>query len=247
GCDAIDELVIETPLVVPVTGVVDLTVTVDRADDATGHRPVTVHARPEGSDAWTRHATGTLTTTTTTTTATAPHTPDTPDLFLQWPPANAHPVDLTAFYDELAAAGYGYGPAFQGLRAAWRAGDTTYAEVALDGAVEVDRFGVHPALLDAALHAGRLDAGDELELPFSWAGVRLHATGATAVRVALTRVPAGVAVHVADPDGRPVVSVDALVLRPRTATSSGPDLLALEWVPLAEADYDGDLPDNYTL
>ncbi|MFJ8234051.1 beta-ketoacyl synthase N-terminal-like domain-containing protein, partial [Streptomyces sp. NPDC094448] len=236
GCDTIDELVIETPLVLPVTGAVDLTVTVDRPDEA-GRRPVTVHARPEGTDTWTRHATGTLTTTGTTT----------PEAFPQWPPAGAQPADLDRFYEQLAAAGYAYGPAFQGLRAAWTAGDTIYAEAALDSAEEVDRFGVHPALLDAALHAGRLDAGGELELPFSWTGVRLHAGGATSVRVALTRGPEGVTVQVADPDGRPVVSVDALVLRPGTATPSGPGLLGLEWVPVAEAVYDGTLPDGYTL
>ncbi|MFF6976126.1 acyltransferase domain-containing protein, partial [Streptomyces tsukubensis] len=48
GCDTIDELIIETPLALPVTGAVDLTVTVDRPDEA-GRRPVTVHARPEGT------------------------------------------------------------------------------------------------------------------------------------------------------------------------------------------------------
>ncbi|QEU89899.1 hypothetical protein CP970_02270 [Streptomyces kanamyceticus] len=243
GCDTIDELVIETPLVLPVTGAVDLTVTVDQPD-TTGHRPVSVHARPEGTDTWTRHVTGTLTTSATDTTPA-------PNSFPQWPPTGAQPASLDQFYEQLAAAGYTYGPAFQGLRAAWRAGDTIYAEVALpeDRAADVDRFGVHPALLDAALHAGRLDAGDELELPFSWTGVRLHATGATAVRVALTRGPAGVAVQVADPDGRPVVSVDALVLRPRSATPSGPNLLGLEWLPVAEAHYDGadSLPEGYTL
>ncbi|QDY80408.1 tacrolimus type I polyketide synthase FkbB [Streptomyces qinzhouensis] len=239
GCDSVDELVIETPLALPVTGAVDLTVTVDRPDD-NGNRPVSVHARPEGTDIWTRHATGTLTTTNST-------APDTYTL-AQWPPTGAQPVGLDQFYERLAAAGYTYGPAFQGLRAAWSAGDTIYAEATLDSAEEVDRFGVHPALLDAALHAGRLDAGDTLELPFSWTGVRLHAGGATAVRVALTRGPAGVTVRVADPDGRPVVSIDALVLRPSTAKPlSGPKLLGLEWLPVAEAVYDGVLPDDYTL
>ncbi|MYU19785.1 hypothetical protein GTZ78_56210, partial [Streptomyces sp. SID8361] len=48
-----------------------------------------------------------------------------------WPPAHAEPVNVTGLYDNLAAAGYEYGPAFQGLQAAWRAGDTVYAEVTL--------------------------------------------------------------------------------------------------------------------
>ncbi|OON68674.1 polyketide synthase dehydratase domain-containing protein, partial [Streptomyces tsukubensis] len=235
GCDAIDELVIETPLVVPVTGAVDLTVTVDRADDATGHRPVTVHARPEGSDAWTRHATGTLTTTTTTTTtttATAPHTPDTPDLFLQWPPANAHPVDLTAFYDELAAAGYGYGSAFQGLRAAWRAGDTTYAEVTLsdEPAAEAPRYGVHPALLDAALQAVSLTVpdGSSPGLPFAWTGVRLVTVGPATLRVMLTRDGDTLSLRAADSTGRLVAEIRTIRTRP-LSPPMGAGLLRLAW------------------
>nr|WP_329618601.1 tacrolimus type I polyketide synthase FkbB [Streptomyces sp. S465] len=243
GCGVVDELVIETPLVVPATAAVDLSVTVEGADEA-GRRPVTVHARTEGTDSWTRHASGTLT----------PDTPDTPGVvgaepFSQWPPATAAAVDVSGFYDELRDAGYEYGSAFQGLRAAWRDGDTVYAEVALaeEQAAEADGFGVHPALLDAALHAGRLDAGGGIELPFSWTGVRLNATGAAAVRVALTRGEAGVAVRVADPDGRPVVSVDSLVLRERADTPSGPNPLRLEWLAVAEAVYDGDLPEGHVL
>ena len=40
----------------------------------------------------------------------------------QWPPPGAVPVDVTGLYEQLAAAGYEYGPAFRGLRAAWRRG-----------------------------------------------------------------------------------------------------------------------------
>nr|EIF88196.1 rifamycin polyketide synthase [Streptomyces tsukubensis NRRL18488] len=89
GCDTIDELVIETPLALPVTGAVDLTVTVDRPDEA-GRRPVTVHARLQGTGTWTRHATGTLTTGTKRTT-------DAPDPYTlaQWPPAGAQPASWT--------------------------------------------------------------------------------------------------------------------------------------------------------
>ena len=59
----------------------------------------------------------------------------------------------TALYERLRRGGLAYGPAFQGLRAAWRRGDDVFAEVALpeDGVTRPAGFGLHPALLDAAL------------------------------------------------------------------------------------------------
>ncbi|MFJ8234055.1 beta-ketoacyl synthase N-terminal-like domain-containing protein, partial [Streptomyces sp. NPDC094448] len=214
GCDLVEELVIETPLVLPVTGAVDLTVTVDRPDD-TGRRPVTVHARPEGTDTWTRHATGTLGRAE----GTVEETP------AAWPPPAAHAVDLTGFYQELATAGYGYGPAFCGLRAAWRDGDTLYAEVEIPTEQEddVSHYGVHPALLDAALHVtclplltGQESDPGHVKLPFSWNGVRMHTTGATTLRVAITPGPGpnGVTVQATDPAGQPVLTVSELTARP---------------------------------
>ncbi|KOG56738.1 hypothetical protein ADK38_43230, partial [Streptomyces varsoviensis] len=72
-----------------------------------------------------------------------------------WPPPGAEPVGVAGTYERFAEGGFVYGPAFQGLRAAWRRGDEMFAEVALaDGPrQDADRFGLHPALLDAALHA----------------------------------------------------------------------------------------------
>ncbi|WP_460370438.1 polyketide synthase dehydratase domain-containing protein, partial [Actinocorallia lasiicapitis] len=37
-----------------------------------------------------------------------------------WPPADATEIDTDDLYARLAARGFGYGPAFRGLRAAWR-------------------------------------------------------------------------------------------------------------------------------
>ena len=89
--------------------------------------------------------------------------------------------------------GYGYGPAFQGLRAAWRRGEELFAEVTLDTEQQeqAHRFGVHPALLDAALHTVFIvDQGStepqRLALPFSWSGVRIHRSGASSLRVRVT-------------------------------------------------------------
>ena len=55
-------------------------------------------------------------------------------------------------YERLADGGYVYGPVFQGLRAVWRSERDVYAEVTLPEEVETGGFGLHPAVLDAALH-----------------------------------------------------------------------------------------------
>ena len=60
-------------------------------------------------------------------------------------------------YDQLAATGLDYGPAFRGLTAAWRHNGHLYADVTLPDGTDPDRYPVHPALLDAALHATALD------------------------------------------------------------------------------------------
>ncbi|MDV6287593.1 polyketide synthase dehydratase domain-containing protein [Streptomyces sp. UP1A-1] len=71
-----------------------------------------------------------------------------------WPPRGATALELDGFYDALTDHGLRYGPAFQGLRAAWRHGDTLFAEVTLpDHLIDGGAYGLHPALLDAALHA----------------------------------------------------------------------------------------------
>ncbi|WP_103355950.1 type I polyketide synthase [Amycolatopsis sp. CA-128772] len=227
GCPVVEELTLAAPLVLRERDAVAIQVSVG-GPDPDGRRELTIHSRPEGQDDWTAHAAGVL----------APTSATEPAGLADWPPAGAEPVDITSFYDNLAASGFGYGPAFRGLRAAWRLGEDVYAEVALPGE-QAGAFGLHPALLDAALHAlGLRDGETGPRLPFAWTGVTLHATGATALRVRL-RPGAGdaVAVDVADTAGVPVASVAALVLRPVSAGQlRGPDggdaLFQVEWTPV---------------
>ncbi|MGV9311619.1 SDR family NAD(P)-dependent oxidoreductase, partial [Streptomyces sp. NPDC003691] len=229
GCDAVEELTLEAPLVLPEAGAVVVQIAVGAAD-STGRRSLNLYSRPENTeDTWVRHATGTLGTA-----ATA-----TGEGLTEWPPAGAEAVDIDDYYPGLAEAGFTYGPAFRGLRAAWRRGDEVFTEIALDAAPA--GFGLHPALLDSALHGIGLGTflGAGAHLPFSWSGVTLAATGATAARVRIA--PAGtdaVRVTLADPSGAPLAEVDSLVLRPLTgdpaATAHGPSgaVYALEWVPV---------------
>ncbi|KPI09311.1 Mycocerosate synthase [Actinobacteria bacterium OK074] len=239
GCDVLEELTLEAPLVLPADGAVQVRVQVEESDDD-GVRAVTVHSRPDEPEAaWIRHASGTLT---------SGGVPADFDL-TAWPPPGAVPLPVDGLYARLAERGLAYGPTFQGLRAVWRQGDDVFAEVAVDASDQGDGFGLHPALLDAALHAlgvGELlrDTGQPL-LPFAWSGIRLFAEGATALRVRLARAGAdGVSLLVCDSTGAPVAAVGSLALRPLSreqlgavGTSAALDsLYRVEWVPVEAAD-----------
>ncbi|MET7938383.1 beta-ketoacyl synthase N-terminal-like domain-containing protein, partial [Streptomyces sp. NPDC005322] len=249
GCDRLEELVLRAPLLVPADGTaVELQVGLD-APDELGRRAVRLHSRPyrpgpdEDGAEWVCHATGTVTTAAADASATpAPET--------VWPPADARPVEVAGFYDRLADAGYAYGPVFQGVRAVWRRGEEVFAEVGLEesGASDATRFGVHPALVDAALQsrlAVLLDDGGERKLPFSFTGVRLHATGAVTARVRVT--PAGpdtISLSMSDHAGLPILTVDQLTSRPLAlgAAAGVPvdSMYEVTWAPLptAEAEVD---------
>ncbi|MFD5453356.1 type I polyketide synthase [Streptomyces sp. NPDC127100] len=224
GCTRLDDLVLEAPLVLPENGAVQFQVVVGGSDDD-GRRPVTVYARQESGDPdqpWSRHAGAVLTTSPADTVRPVSDEP------AVWPPAGAEALDVEGTYERFALGGLTYGPVFQGVRAAWRRGDEVFADIALpeEHAEQATHYGIHPALLDAALHmagpGGLVEQGEEglnrIPLPFVWNGVSLYATGADRVRVRLASAGTdGVSVTVADESGRPVVQVDALVTRPVTA------------------------------
>ncbi|OMC20745.1 type I polyketide synthase [Mycobacterium colombiense] len=249
GCPTVDELTLQAPLMLPAkdsgSASVAVQVVVGPAAES-GQRGVSIFSRPDAGSGWVCHAEGTL--------STGSVEPDS-DLSA-WPPAGAVKVDAADGYEQLAALGYGYGPAFQGLTAAWVRDDEVFAEVRLpDAAGGVNGFGVHPALLDAAMHALVVShqitgQTDEVVLPFSWQGVSLHAAGASAVRARIAPASApgaasaasrAVSIELADGLGLPVLSVRAMVARPvserqlRAAVSaSGPDrLFELAWSPAA--------------
>ncbi|MGW5641088.1 polyketide synthase dehydratase domain-containing protein, partial [Streptomyces sp. NPDC003832] len=218
GTGHLTELTLQEPLVLDGRdgAGVQVQVVVGAADEGEGRRSLAVYSRAEGSDAaWTLHAEGVLG-------AVTPDVAPTPLDLTAWPPADAEPVDVSGFYDRAEAAGYGYGPAFQGMTAAWRRGDEVFAEVSLgdDLRTEAGAFGLHPALLDAALHTMLAVSGEaqELRLPFLWEGVSLLASGATAARVHITSVGTdSVSVVLADPAGETIARVESLTLRPVTA------------------------------
>ncbi|MFF8961118.1 polyketide synthase dehydratase domain-containing protein, partial [Streptomyces sp. NPDC014894] len=246
GCDVVEELTLEAPLVVPERGGVQVQLVVE-APGGAGQRSFSVHSRRQDAlaeEPWTRHASGVLT---------AGMTRDLPagfDELTEWPPAGAVPVDIEGLYEELWEGGVAYGPVFRGLRAAWRRGGELFTEVELPGDARRDAagFGLHPALLDAGLHAIGHGTPEQMTsgalLPFSWVGVSLYAVGASSLRMRLAPHAVGdphsLALCVADGVGRPVASVDSLTLRAasvdqvRAADGGHVDsLFEVEWVSVA--------------
>ncbi|WP_220448324.1 type I polyketide synthase, partial [Nonomuraea diastatica] len=228
-CETVSELAIQAPLVITHEHPVQLQVVIDGPDDG-GRRGVAVYSRTEGDPAWQRHAQGTL----------GPVAAEPAFDLAQWPPPGAQPIDLGTLYDDFAVTGLEYGEAFQGLAGAWQHDGTVYAEIVLPEQAQAgsERFGFHPALLDAVLHS--ITLGDLLPrtepgrpfLPFAWSGVSPHAAGGTAARVRTTaKGPGELALSVADHTGAPILTVDSLVVRPvTTALQAGSTPYTLDWV-----------------
>jgi len=237
GCAVIEELVLAAPLVIDEDAGAQVQVVVGAAGES-GSRAVSVYSRRDEADGeWLLHAEGTLG---------VPVAEASADLSV-WPPPGAVSVDMSDGYGRLAARGYEYGPAFQGLVAIWRRGPELFAEVAASGeaGVQVDRMGIHPAVLDSVLHAVGLAVDTtQMMLPFCWRGVSLHAGGAGRVRARFTALAQdAMSIEVADAAGLPVLTVRSLVTRPMTAAqlhtavttaAAGPDNGPLEvvWSPM---------------
>ncbi|MFE5947550.1 type I polyketide synthase [Streptomyces sp. NPDC056480] len=231
GCPQVRELTLQAPLVLAEEGPgVAVQVVVD-APDEHGQRAVAVYSRPDaGAVEWTRHGTGVLS-----------ETAELPETGWAWPPAG-EPLPAEGVYAGLSDAGFDYGLVFRGLKQVWQDGEDVYAEVVLPD--EPAGFALHPALLDAALHALAAAPGagsGEGGLPFAFTGVRVHRPGASTLRVRLRKQePDGIGLEAVDVAGNPVVSIDSLVFRPVSHAdlaapgASEGDVLHLRWTPLPE-------------
>jgi acyl transferase domain-containing protein len=230
GCDELAELTIGAPLTLP-SGGVTVQVGIGLPDDH-GRRPAEVHSRRTTDGESVTHATGFVI------------SGSGERASARLTPIGDSEIDLSGVYERLRELGYHYGPAFQGLRRVRRGEDEVIVEVELPEPRHGDRVDLHPALLDAALHAllpGVVDDSARSWLPFAWSGVRVHATGASALRVQIGIDEASadslrVTVRADDPAGSPVATVDSLILRPRSAVATadtGVDgLLVPRWRPV---------------
>ncbi|WP_223660301.1 type I polyketide synthase [Streptomyces angustmyceticus] len=219
GCDHVESLTVEAPLVLPAHESVQLQMRIEEPD-LNGTRALTLHSCRIGStgvaeEPWVRHATGLL--------GTDGHR-ETFD-FAVWPPEGAQPVPTDGLYDAFADAGIAYGPAFRGLHSVWRRDADLFATVELPEATETSSFGLHPALLDSVLHALALDADETAvlgQLPVSWQDVKLYASGAGVLRARIsTRAEGGLSLQLADAVGQPVADIGSLTRQPMTPETFG--------------------------
>ncbi|MFE7798661.1 type I polyketide synthase [Nocardia sp. NPDC057440] len=251
-CGVVEELTLEAPILPSEDGEVELQVSVQEPD-RTGRRQFSFFFRKTGRRAgeWVRNASGVL----------APSR-DGDDALLDqlrdeaWPPADAEALDISWIPERIAkGSGLEYGPAFIGVDAAWQRGGTVFSEITLDTAAasEPERFDLHPALLDLVMHAGLAglvwrdqDSDPNTgRLLFRWGGARLHQplVKATTLRViAVASGPETISVAAVDDSGRPVVSVDAVVMRPYdvkqmrgTLAGDDADLYEIQWTPAQAA------------
>ncbi len=232
GCGAVEELMFEAPLVLPAEGDLFLQVVVEPGDEG-APRAVQVYSRPDGG-AWARCASGVVV---------AGGQGRTCDWAAAWPPPDASAIDVPGGYARLADVGHEYGPAFRGVSAAWSRGQELFAQVIAPADVDVQGFGLHPALLDSAFHPLLLtaEAGD-LRLPFVFKGARLCASGAAELRVRLARAGDDVTVETADASGALVLGIDSLRVRTVSAAAlasaggrAGPVSFGMDWVDITAA------------
>ncbi len=231
GAGSVEELVLQAPLVLVEEESVAVRVTVSAPGQGAG-RELAIYSRPDSEGArWTRHASGSL----------GAEIEAGTETLSAWPPA-AESLEIDDLYDLFAEAGLEYGPAFQGLGAAWRDGERIFAEVSLteEASRESEGFLLHPALLDSALHGivvAKAEGGAGVELPFSWSAVSVQTAGERELRVRIDPAPeGGFSLLLTDTTGAPVATVGDIITRPvdpqqlRREASSAGGLLALAWV-----------------
>ncbi len=249
GCGVVEELTLEAPILPSDEDEVELQVAVGEPD-GTGRRQFTFYFREPGrrGGEWVRNASGVLAPSWSGDDALLDRLRDEP-----WPPVDAETLDTASVPERIAkGSGLEYGPAFLGVDAAWHRDGTVFSQITLDtaAATEPERFDLHPALLDLVMHAGlaglvwhEQDSDpDTGRLLFRWGGARLHQplVKATTLRViAVASGPETISVATVDEAGRPVVSVDAVVMRPydvrqMRATLAGDeaDLYEVQWTPV---------------
>jgi acyl transferase domain-containing protein/acyl carrier protein len=226
GLDEIEQLSLLVPVVLRPGTAVELQLLLAKPD-AAGRRELSIHGRPDEGVAWTLHAHGHLATADTRTVL-API-----ELIDTTPPADAESVDPAAMYEDLAAGGYAYGPAFRGARAIRRTPTSYFVELATPRVELPTGHVISPILLDAALQPLAV-AAKGLVLPFEWSGVRVGANGLPVwAQVTIEVDSEGEQRHrilLADADGQVILRADLLS---RGITSA--QLIARLDAPLSES------------
>lgn len=229
-----------------------------------GIRSVDIYSRPKGVPAqheWIRHATGTLKLASLSNTGEDIFINDTEFIGDEHRYEDEEKLaDVSRAYDALASAGIGYGPSFRCVRAVWRprsdGQDSNELRAYIDPPhTQSQKYDLHPAMLDAALHASLLAAPDtaagKIRLPFLLRGVRISsASGIGSVTVRIRELGKDrFSVTLAEKStGALVAEVSEVVTRAWTRpAAAGPatgDLYRLEWIESAQVNTSGDLTES---
>src|SRR5262249_11543260 len=134
GLEGVQEAVMESPLALEAGRPQRIQLTVGPEED--GARSFVIRAKDDGDRPWKQHVTGSL--------GATPKV--SPERLEGWPPAGARRVDLSGFYERIAASGVDYGPAFRGVTSVWQDdADICYVEAELPGdiAKETEDYALH--------------------------------------------------------------------------------------------------------
>jgi len=158
---------------------------------------------------------------------------------------------VDSYYEELAAKGLSYGPAFRGVAELWRGDGAALGLVRLpDEAGPADGYQLHPALLDACFHVigAAMPAGDG-GVPVGIAGLRLFKPTPTTVWCYAELIQTGARdergltcrLLLLDEDGQTVAQLERLELLRAARGAWERDALApwfhqLAWRPLPRAE-----------
>ena len=150
------------------------------------------------------------------------------------------PVDM--LYNFLEGRGLEYGDSFRGVRRVWREADGLLAQVVLPEGVDSQGHLIHPALLDACLHALALGGVDSMTeppkgalVPFVWRGVQVFGVVPREVYARLSSASdasSGVRLALFAADGRLVAAVDCLTLREVDRAEAS--VHGMAWIPMEE-------------
>jgi len=117
----VNELTLESPLVLNGNRAFDVRVSVG-PEDETGLQHLAIHSRSDdGTESWERHAVGQLA-----------RTEQIDTSRVEWPPLGAEEIDIASLYDDLEVAGFDYGSAFQGVQQVWAQNDSVFVRVSTD-------------------------------------------------------------------------------------------------------------------
>ncbi len=175
-------------------------------------------------------------------------------------------IDGKTFYQSAAAAELHYGPQFQALTHVWAGQDEALGRIELPAAAtaEMDRYIVHPALLDACIHPTIAIPADGLYLPARMERIRCFSRPGAKVWAYVRRTQAiakkiiVIDLFILDDAGTVLLEISDFLCK-HTAMSSAPGsgaqadwLYQSEWqlkpLPASRARTPADwLPDNTTL